>query len=59
MAVFRRAIWNNVCSFGSVVSTVVFFTVAIIQSNMGVPPAPSAITDEHIEKYNKEQNLNN
>ena len=45
--------------FGSIVSTVVFFTVAIIQSSMGVPPAPSAITDEHIEKYNKEQNLNN
>lgn len=44
--------------FGSVVSTIVFFVVAKIQISMGYEPAPPAITDEHIEKYNKEQEAN-
>ncbi len=35
---------------GSVVSTIVFFTVSKIERSMGVPAAPPAITDEHVEQ---------
>ncbi len=35
--------------FGSVVSTIAFFAVSMIERSMGVPAAPPAITEEHIE----------
>ena len=35
--------------FGSIVSTIVFFVVSKITIGMGEPPAPPAITAEHIE----------
>lgn len=37
--------------FGSVVSTIVFFTVSKIEISMGVKQAPLAITEEHLKKY--------
>ena len=40
--------------FGSVVSTIVFFAIAIFESSRGVPPAPPAITQEHIDAHKAE-----
>lgn len=41
--------------FGSIVSTIVFFAVAIFESSRGVPAAPPAITQEHLDMLEKEQ----
>lgn len=41
--------------FGSIISTIVFFTVSIFESSRGVPPAPPAITQEHLDMLAEEQ----
>ena len=38
--------------FGSIVSTIVFFSIAIIENKMGIPPAPPAIRQQDIDEYN-------
>lgn len=37
--------------FGSIISAIVFFVVAIVESHMGIPPAPPAIREEDLKAY--------
>ncbi|WP_125154806.1 sodium:solute symporter family protein [Clostridium rectalis] len=41
--------------FGSIVSTVVFFTVSLFERSKGVPAAPPAITKKHLDMLSEEQ----